>query len=181
MKNTLICLLACSMFVSCRSFKSPSGKFSLQQMSEQDLSRLNGRYATTSTDSTHKHLEYNLMLDETLNNRRGAGRVGEIVVEMISPTRCRLSLYEGEKCHRSKVVRGNWQQPYFVFRRQYKIGSFWGLFNGLNFTDARIALHRDGDLVVDYETGGIVFLLLIPLGGAGDTGYDLKFRRLPQR
>ena len=119
------------------------------------------------------------MLDETLNNRRVFGRYGEIELEMLNANRCRISLYEGEKRLRSKVLRGNLQQHYFVFRRQYKMRSFFGVLNALNFTDSRIALHEDGNLLVDYETGGIVFFLIIPLAGAGDTGYNLIFRRLP--
>jgi hypothetical protein len=147
----------------------------VENIDTYNLNQLNGDYQIFSTDSSSLTLPSALLLDNRHNFWNLPDSDDWINLKLIDSTRIEISLYDNGIMVKKKVRKGKLENNYFEFKRAVKM-KFWFILNGFNENKTRIGLGRNGDLIVDEIGGGVAFLILIPVGGADNSFYGVRFK-----
>jgi hypothetical protein len=171
----VICFSSCVIFqpLPLEPIKEPGA---VQQLEKTDLSKFNGNYQIISVDSNSSKLDYAFTYKYLVNSKK-PGENDYVNLSAIDDRRIKATLFVNGKVIKPKIIKGSIRNNYFQFHTNML--SVRIIFFLYAKQTNRIALSKDNDLMLDTNSGGIGFLLIlpIPLSGSSMDDYNLKFKR----
>jgi hypothetical protein len=150
---------------------------SVQKTEKSDLSKFNGDYEILSVDSNSSTLDYTFTYKSLFDLKKLPGKRDYINLSAINDNHIKATLFVNDKIVKSKIVKGRMNNNFFEFHTTHF--SLKYVFIIYAQQTNRLALSKEDDLYLDTNSGGIGFLLIIPipLSGSSMDTYNLKFRR----
>ena len=183
--NIVLFLLAscCAVgFSSCMFFRPLSlepvkNSDSLQSIRPAELSKLNGDYLLMSADSASTKLDYTFTYKSIFDRENLPGQNDFINLTALDDTHLKATLFVNNRKLKSKTYKGRLVNNSFQFHSGHF--SFTFFINVFRQQTNRVSLSKENDLYLDTNSGGIGFLLImpIPLSGSSMDTYNLKFKR----
>lgn len=149
----------------------------VQSIETSTISKFDGNYELLSVDSNSSTLEYTFTYKSLFDSEKLPGKNDYIHLSAIDDRHIKVTLFINNKAVKTKTVRGRISNNYFEFHTNRLLVKY--VFMSYRQQTNRIALSNEGDLYLDTNTGGIAFLLIlpIPLSGVAIDTYNLKFKR----
>lgn len=182
--NFIIPFIALYLF-SCHSIKPIVQNNLLQSLNAADLAKLDGEYEIISSDTSYPTLARALTFTDKkyLINFDQLHQLVEknvrLKITSLDATHLKINVYNNEGIVKTKVIKGELDQNYFVFR-QTKISPivpFFFILSLVKKQENRIGLTKSGDLLLDSYEGGVLLFLFMPTFGGDAESYNLIFRR----
>jgi len=178
-------IIAALWIVSCNSLKPITQNNQRLALAPSDVKKFDGDYELALADSSFPNLAYALTFtakkEFANNNRRKKLKSGDYRVNLqsIDATRLKITVYHNEKVVKTKIIRGIVHDEYFHFTltKLFPVKPFYLLLTVGRKQKNRIGLLQNGDLIMDFYDGGILFLGLMPTFGGDWDQYDLIFKR----
>jgi len=149
----------------------------VQHLEGKGFAKLEGDYQILAADSGSITLDYAFMYKALFNRKKIPGKNDRIHLSVIDSNHIKATLFIHDKTVSAKTIRGSIRNNYFEFHsRHFALKYIFILYAQQT---NRIALSEDGDLFLDTNSGGIGFLLLlpIPLSGSSTDTYNVTFKR----
>ena len=180
----VLVVLACciSSFSSCTVFRTlrldpAQHEDSIQPIGPATISKFNGDYQVLSSDSNISTLAYAFTYEEKRYYTKRPGKDDFVRLQVLDEGRVKASLFVNGTLVKTKTVKGKLEGNSFKFSSShFKI---WVLLNVHRMQTNRISLSAEGDLLLDTNSGGIAYLVIvfIPLSGSSVDTYNLRFKR----
>jgi hypothetical protein len=172
-----ICFSSCTLFRPLPLEPIHNDK-SVQRIGKSDLSRFNGDYEILSGDSSSFTLDYTFTCKSLFNLKKLPGEKDYINLSALNEKHIKATLFVNDKIVKSKIVKGHMDNNYFKFHTTHF--SLKYIFILYRQQTNRLALSNEEDLFLDTNSGGIGFLLImpIPLSGSSADTYNLKFKKI---
>lgn len=176
--NSIIVLMLYTVFLfftSCKTLEPIKKNDALQNLSSNDLSKLDGDYEIFTKDTFFKTLEYTLTYNSMFSRKNLPTEKDKINLKAINNNTLKATVYKNGKIIKTKIIKGKIEQNFFQYRLQRF--SFRLIFNTYGTQNNCIGLLPNGDLYVDTVYGGVLLLVFIPTIGTGSELYGLVFKR----
>lgn len=153
---------------------------SLQNLNQPDLSVFNGNYQICSTDTNYKTLAYSFFYSTYFGTQNLPDTNDWISLKVADQRHLKASLFVNGKETKVKTIKGVYRNNYFQFSTSHlKLKLLFLIPVYLQQTN-RLFISEKRDLLLDNNSGGIGFLLIlpIPLSGSSYDTYNLQFKRI---
>lgn len=171
-----VCLTSCTLFRPL-SLAPIQNTDSVQKIGKHGFSKFNGDYQILSVDSNSSTLGYAFTYKPIFDFRKLPGKNDYINLSAIDDRHIKATLHVNGKIVKSKTIKGKLNNNSFEFHTNHL--SLRYIFFIYRQQTNRISLSDEDDLFLDTNSGGIGFLLIlpIPLSGSSMDTYNLKFKR----
>lgn len=156
--------------------KPVDNKQPIQIMEQNNLRQFNGVYELHSIDS-NTTLEYTFTYKSLFNRQQLPGFNDYMQLSAIDEKHMSATLYVNNKIVKSKKIKGKIRNNYFEFHSScFSLKYVFFLYRQQT---NRLALSKDGNLLLDTNKGGIGFFLILPIPFSGSSmdEYNLQFRQ----
>lgn len=178
-KNTLfvISISFCSISSCVLPLDSIKNFDEIKKIEHTELSCFNGNYRIESTDSS-KMLAYVFLYNDLFDRTNMPTIYDYINITAVKNKKLRIKLFVNNELIKTKVISGVFDNSSFLFKNSH-VDFFYGIIAFRNQTN-RLSLSAQNDLFLDTNYGGIATFLLmpIPLSGASQYQYGVKFKRI---
>jgi hypothetical protein len=169
-------------FGSCTLFKplslrAANNNDSLGKIENPGLSQFNGDYEIVTADSNSFRLDYALTYRSLFDLKKLPNKNDHINLQAIDGKHVKATLFAGDRIVKTKTLKGRIINNHFEFHTTHFSLAY--VFIVYRQQSNRLALSKEGDLYLDTNSGGIGFLLIlpVPLSGSSMDSYNLKFKR----
>jgi hypothetical protein len=150
----------------------------VQKIEQSGLSAFDGNYQIVPVDSSsNSSLDYVFTYKSLFKFKQLPGKNDYLNLSATDDRHIKATLFVNGKKVKSKTVTGRLKNNYFEFHSNHF--SLKYIFILYAQQTNRLALSQEGDLYLDNNSGGIGFLLIlpVPLSGSSMDTYNLKFKR----
>lgn len=170
---------------SCNSLKPVTQNNLLQNLSSNELSKLDGDYEIISTDTSYPTLARALTFTDKKNLLNFnhidqlASKDFRLNLKSLDEKHLKVTLYSQNKIVKTKTLKGKVSDNYFQFkmRKISPVSPFYILLSLYKKQENRIGLTKNGELLLDSYEGGVLLLLVMPTFGGDTNAYNLIFKR----
>jgi len=162
---------------SCSPFKKFEKNSSRIKLNETNLKSLNGKYSLISVDSSYRFLDWTLFAKSPFGFENIPTSSDYVSFQVLNKKEIKVAVFENGNMIRSKSLKGKIKNDYFVFRKK-RVLLFWLILNGVRIQKTRIAIHKNGDLILDNKSGGVLLLGIFPIFGSNDEHHNYLFEKI---
>lgn len=172
----LLIIISALTLKSCVTLEQARLGKSKVELTQGDLSRLNGDYDIRSPNNSQYLLSWVLAHSECCSKDTSGTLNDRVAIQVLTDNKIKVTVIEDYKKVKTKTLKGSLNDGYFECSVSY-VSPFWLLINGYTRQKLRIGLLPDGNLVADtaHETLGL--LVLVPFTGERYAKYNLEFAR----
>ena len=163
---------------SCFNLKPIAKNITVQPLN-YNLNKLDGDYEIYSIDTSFRNLEFALTYSDKILFDTIELKYEKVNLKAIDNRHLQVTVLNRDSVIKTKIIKGYISQDYFNFKLIHlsSIKPFYLIINGFTMQKNRIALLKNGNLTLDTNGGGRLFLVFFPTFGGGAEFYNLGFKR----
>ncbi len=177
MKLSIVILFFIITASSCSMLESTpyKGKFNQNDLNPS-ISSLNSSYKLHSTDSSIYLLNQIFSIQEDSINNSMLSDLS-INLYVLDDSHIEARLMQNQRQIKAKRFKGEFKDRSFITKTKYSVPTFWFILNFVSMKKIRFGALENGNLILDFQQNGVLFITIFPFRGASNKVSCLEFEK----